>query len=61
MPIVTIELLEGRTVEQKRELAKKITEAFQEVIKVTPETVSIIYHDMKKENYAPAGVLLIDK
>ncbi len=61
MPIVTIELLEGRNIEQKREIAKKITEVFTEVIKVNPETVQIIFHNMKKEDYALGGKLFIDK
>ena len=60
MPIVTIELIEGRTVDQKREMAKKITDVIKEVVKVKEEAVEIIFHDMKKENYAKAGKLAID-
>ncbi len=60
MPIITIELLEGRSIEQKREIAKKVTEAIVETVKVKPDTVQIIFHDMKKENYAIAGNLYSD-
>jgi 4-oxalocrotonate tautomerase len=60
MPIVTIELIEGRTVDQKREMAKKITDVIKEVAKVKEETVEIIFHDMKKENFAKAGKLAMD-
>lgn len=60
MPIITIELIEGRTVGQKREMAKKITDVIKEVVKVEEEAVQIIFHDMKKENYAKAGKLAID-
>ena len=60
MPIVTIELIEGRTVDQKREMAKKITNIIKEVAKVSEESVEIIFHDMKKENFAKAGKLAMD-
>lgn len=60
MPIVTIELIEGRTVDQKREMAKKITEVIKEVAKVKEDAVEIIFHDMKKENYSKAGKLALD-
>ncbi len=60
MPIVTIELIEGRTVDQKREMAKKITDVIKEVVKVKEDAVEIIFHDMKKENYSKAGKLALD-
>lgn len=61
MPIVQVELLEGRTVEQKRLLAEKVTQAIVESTGVPPERVSIIIRDMPKENYALAGKLAVDK
>lgn len=61
MPIVQVEILEGRTVEQKRLLAQKVTQAIVESIGAPAENVSIIIRDMPKENYAKAGTLAIDK
>ncbi len=61
MPIVQVEILEGRTVEQKRLLVEKVTQAIVESIGVPAEKVSIIIRDMPKENYANAGRLAIDK
>ena len=60
MPIVTIELIEGRSVEQKREMAKKITETIVEITKIPNDAVEIIFHDLKRENYSKAGVLATD-
>jgi len=60
MPIVIIEADEGRTIEQKRGLAKDITEAVCKNFKVGPEAVSILIHEQKKENRAKAGKLVID-
>ena len=60
MPIVSIELIEGRSVDQKREMAKKITETIVEITKIPRDAVEIIFHDMKREDYSKAGVLATD-
>ncbi|HHW18519.1 MAG TPA: 4-oxalocrotonate tautomerase [Firmicutes bacterium] len=61
MPIVQIELIEGRTVEQKRALVKEVTDAIVRTLGVQPEAVRIILRDMKKENFAVAGTLRLDQ
>lgn len=61
MPFVQVELLEGRTVEQKRLLVEKVTQAIVESIGAPAEKVTIIIRDMPKENYASAGKLACDK
>jgi 4-oxalocrotonate tautomerase len=61
MPIITVELIEGRSVEQKREMAKRITDAVSEIARVSPEIVEVIFQDMKKENYATGGILQCDR
>ena len=60
MPTINLQLFEGRTVEQKRELAKAITEATCKTLKCDPGAVDIIMHDIKKENWATAGKLWCD-
>lgn len=61
MPMVQVELLEGRTIEQKRLLVEKVTQAIVESIGAPAENVSIIIRDMPKENFGRAGKLTIDK
>lgn len=61
MPIVQIELLQGRTLDQKRKLVDKVTEAIAESISCPREAVTIILREMSPEHYAQAGVLRIDK
>jgi len=61
MPIVQVELLEGRTLEQKRLLVEKVTQAIVDSIGAPAENISIIIRDMSKENYANAGKLACDK
>ena len=60
MPRVTIEADEGRTIDQKRGLAKDITEAVVKNFNVKPEAVTIQIVEGKKENRAKAGKLAID-
>ena len=61
MPYVNIVLKEGRTVEQKRELVKAVTDAFVRSINVKPESLHIVVHDEPAHNIASGGVLLSDK
>ena len=61
MPFVQVELLEGRTVAQKRLLAEKVTQAIVESLGAPAEKITIIIRDMAKENYAKAGKLACDE
>jgi 4-oxalocrotonate tautomerase len=61
MPIVQVEIIKGRTVEQKRQMAKQVTEAITRTLACPPEAVKIIIREMEKENYAEAGTLFADK
>ncbi|MHB1275927.1 MAG: 2-hydroxymuconate tautomerase [Candidatus Humimicrobiaceae bacterium] len=61
MPYVNIYLLDGRTVEQKREMAEKITTVISEVGKVSKELIHILFMDLPKTNIAKGGVLQSDK
>ncbi|HHV62714.1 MAG TPA: 4-oxalocrotonate tautomerase [Firmicutes bacterium] len=60
MPVVQIELFEGRTLDQKRKLVEKVTNAIVESVNCPPDAVTIILRDMKPENYARAGKLWSD-
>lgn len=60
MPIVTVQMLEGRTDEQKRALVVKVTDAVVETTGAGAEKVSVIIEEMKKEHYAVAGKRISD-
>ena len=55
MPIVNIAILEGRTLEQKKELVKTVTAAVAKSVDVPPEKVWIKIDEMDKENFATGG------
>lgn len=59
MPIVTIQQF-PRSVEQKRELARRITEAFIEVYGARAESVQVFFHEVEGENWARGGALGCD-
>ena len=61
MPMVQITMLAGRTVEQKRKLAQRITDALVEEAVAKREAVVVAIHEVSKESYASGGVLMADK
>lgn len=61
MPIVQIELLEGRSIEQKRELVKKVTEAISETANCPKENVTIILREMTNYHLAKGGIIKADE
>jgi 4-oxalocrotonate tautomerase len=61
MPIVQITMLEGRTAEQKRKIAKRITDALVEEAGTRREGITVAFHEVSKESYASGGELMIDK
>ena len=58
MPVITVEWLEGRTPQQKAQLADAMTQAFVEIAKVKKEQVWIVFRDVKRSDWAMAGKLL---
>jgi 4-oxalocrotonate tautomerase len=61
MPLVQITMLSGRTVEQKRKLAQRITDVMVEEAGAKREAVVVAFHEVSKESYASGGVLMTDK
>lgn len=61
MPIIHVNMYEGRTIEQKRKMVVAMTEAVVKSLDVKPEAVRIIMHDIPRHNIAVAGVLASEK
>ncbi|HII76630.1 MAG TPA: 2-hydroxymuconate tautomerase family protein [Methanolinea sp.] len=58
MPVVTITMAKGRSVEQKKQMAEEIAGTITRVLEVPIERVTILIHELEKENIAIAGTLL---
>ena len=61
MPVVTVQMWPGRSVEQKRKLVKAITDAMVEHADAKPTNLHVIIHDVELENWGLAGVLGVDR
>jgi 4-oxalocrotonate tautomerase len=60
MPVIQVNLLQGRSADVKRKYAREITKVTCECLGVQPESVRIIFSDMPPENFAVAGTLSSD-
>jgi 4-oxalocrotonate tautomerase len=61
MPVIRVDMLAGRSREQKRELVRELTSAFVRSCGGTPESVQIVIQDMAKEDWGAGGILMADK
>lgn len=60
MPTIRVDMFEGRTHEQKRALAKELTDACVRAIGVSPDSVDILFFDIPKQHWASGGKLWSD-
>jgi 4-oxalocrotonate tautomerase len=61
MPVVTIAIFEGRSVDQKRALIEGVTDVLRDAIGSDPETVHVIIEEKSRENWAIGRKLSIDR
>lgn len=57
MPIVRVEMWTGRTLAQKKELARVITDAMVNIAHTTADATIIVFEDIGRENWAQSGRL----
>ncbi|SAH86144.1 4-oxalocrotonate tautomerase [Bordetella ansorpii] len=58
MPYVRIEILEGRTEDQKAAIAASVTQALVEHAGANPQSVFVVFDDVAPQNWATAGTLV---
>ncbi|HKW75796.1 MAG TPA: 2-hydroxymuconate tautomerase [Terriglobales bacterium] len=61
MPHIQITMLKGRTIEQKRKLVERVTDAMAEEAKTPKEGIVVTIVEVEREDYARGGVLMADK
>lgn len=61
MPVLHVELWEGRTREDKAQMARALTDELVRILKCRPEAVTIIFSNVSKEDWARGGVLVADE
>jgi len=61
MPLIQVTMLQGRTVDQKRKLAQRLTDAMVEEAGARREAIVVTFVEVSKESYASGGELMVDK
>lgn len=61
MPRIIVQSIAGRSVELKRELARRLSDVVIDVYRVDPETVTVFIEEVPPENFARGGLLAIDR
>ena len=61
MPMIHVELLKGRSNEQKREFAEMVTREAARILKCSLDAVDVVFADVEPENWATGGKLAADK
>jgi 4-oxalocrotonate tautomerase len=61
MPVVTIQMWEGRSLAQKRALVRAVTDAMVEHAEARPDGLHVVIQEYPKENWARGGVLGVDR
>jgi 4-oxalocrotonate tautomerase len=61
MPLVQVTMLAGRSADQKRKLAQRLTDAMVEEAGARREAIVVTFNEVSNESYASGGVLMVDK
>ena len=61
MPIVRIDLLEGRSTERKAELIRRVTDAVATTLEMRPEQVRVLLAEVPPEHWAVGGVTMAER
>ena len=59
MPLIQVTMLQGRTADQKRKIAQRITDTMVEEAGARREAIVVTFLEVSKESYASGGVLMI--
>jgi 4-oxalocrotonate tautomerase len=61
MPTIRVELMEGRTPDQKKDLVKALTQAVVDTLGSKPESVDVLLFDIRRSDWATGGELWSEK
>ena len=61
MPVIRVDMLEGRSVEQRRMLARELTDAFVRSCGGDPAAVRVLITEIPDGNWSVGGELIADR
>lgn len=56
MPFIQVTMLEGRSVEQKHELMRRLSEATADILGGDPERIRVALYEVSGDDWAVGGV-----
>lgn len=60
MPFIRVEIMQGRSLDQRREFARRVTEVAVETLNTTPDKVRIVFQELEPADLSRGGKLAID-
>lgn len=57
MPIISVKLAKGRSIEQKQQFVQAITREAVQILNVKPEWITVLFEEYDRENWATNGEL----
>jgi 4-oxalocrotonate tautomerase len=60
MPTLHLEMLPGRSVEQKRVFVREVTQVTAQTLACPPESIDILISEVPRDAWAKAGKLMAD-
>ena len=61
MPFVCVKMLDGRTQDQKRQLAEAITDAMVRICGAKAEGTTVVIEEHAREDWAVGGTMVADR
>lgn len=61
MPFISVEILKGRTMDQRREFARRVTPAAVQTTDAKPTAVRITFRELDPTELAHAATMVIDE
>jgi len=61
MPHIQVTLVKGRTTDQKRRIARRLTEVLSEEAKVEPKYISLSLVEVEADGFSEGGELVLDR
>lgn len=61
MPVIHVNIRNVLSVDDKRNVASKITDVIENELGIERDRTEIFFHDIPDENFSKGGILLIDQ
>ena len=61
MPIIRVEMFEGRDRDQKRKIISEVTDGFCRATGPSPESVNVILTDVSQDEWGRGGIAFADR